>query len=39
MSAALVTLAIEAEGEKLQLELRYRLTAANEPVKIPAPAG
>jgi hypothetical protein len=37
MSAALVTLAIEAGGEQLHLELRYRLTAANEPVKIPAP--
>ena len=37
LSAALVTLTVEAEGEQLQLELRYRLTAANEPVKIPVP--
>ena len=39
LSAALVKLAIEASGEELQLELRYRLTAANEPVKIPSPSG
>ncbi len=39
LSSALVKLEVEAAGEKLQLELRYRLTAANEPVEIPAPSG
>ncbi len=39
LAAALVTLEIEASGQTLELELRYRLTAANEPVTIPAPSG
>ncbi len=39
LSAALVKLDVEVAGETLQLELRYRLTAANDPVKIPAPSG
>jgi hypothetical protein len=39
LAAALVTLEVEAAGETLQLELRYRLTAADEPVTIPAPSG
>ena len=30
---------IDASGQTLELELRYRLTAANEPVTIPAPSG
>ena len=39
LSAALVKLSVEAMGEKLELELRYRLTSANVPVDIPSPAG
>ncbi len=32
---ALVTLSMEAQGKKLELELRYRLTSSNKPVKLP----
>ncbi len=39
LSSALVTLAIEAEGKTVKLELRYRLTSANEPVELPNPSG
>ena len=38
LSTALVKLSVEMAGEQLELELRYRLTAANEPVRIPSPA-
>lgn len=35
LDAALVTLTVDAGGEKLQLTLNYRLTSANQPVRIP----
>jgi hypothetical protein len=38
LDSALVRLTVEAQGEKLELELRYRLTSANEPIALPAPA-
>jgi hypothetical protein len=37
LDTALVTFAVEARGERLDLELRYRLTSANEPVTLPTP--
>jgi hypothetical protein len=37
LSSALVSFSMEAEGQKVDLELRYRLTSANEPVTLPAP--
>jgi hypothetical protein len=39
LDAALVTLAIEAQGKKLELELRYRVTSWNQPVELPAVSG
>lgn len=39
LDSALVTLALEAQGKKVEFELRYRLTSANEPVELPAPPG
>jgi hypothetical protein len=38
LSSAIVKLSVEAAGEQLDVELRYRLTAANEPVRIPSPS-
>ena len=35
----LITLSIEAQGKKLEFELRYRLTSANEPVVLPSVPG
>ena len=39
LDTALVTFAIEAQGEKLELKVRYRLTSANEPVTLPSVSG
>jgi hypothetical protein len=39
LDSALVTLGIEAQGKTLELELRYRLTSANEPVALPSVSG
>jgi hypothetical protein len=39
LTGALVTFAIDASGESLTFDLRYRLTSFNEPVKLPAPGG
>ncbi len=39
LSAAQIVLELEAKGEKLEFDLRYRLTSANEPVTLPAPTG
>lgn len=38
LSTALINVAIEAQGETVQLELRYRLTGADEPVELPSPS-
>lgn len=37
LDTASVTLAISAQGKRMQIELRYRLTSANEPVRLPSP--
>jgi hypothetical protein len=37
LDTASVTLTISAQGKTMHLELRYRLTSANEPVRLPAP--
>jgi hypothetical protein len=37
LDSAFVTFAIEAEGERVQFELRYRLTSSNQPVRLPSP--
>ena len=39
LDTALVTLSLEIQGEKLEFELRYRLTSANEPVVLPSIPG
>jgi hypothetical protein len=39
LTAARVTLELEAQGKKLSFDLRYRLTSANEPVELPAVTG
>jgi hypothetical protein len=39
LDAALVTLGLEAQGKKLQFEIRYRLTSSNQPVKLPPVSG
>jgi hypothetical protein len=39
LDAALVTVAVEAKGEKLQLNVQYRLTSVNEPVTFPSVSG
>ena len=39
LDAALVTVAIEAQGEKLELKVQYRLTSVNEPVTLPSVSG
>ncbi len=36
LDSALVTLSIDAAGEPVELTLNYRLTSANEPVRIPS---
>jgi len=37
LSTAMITFGMSAQGEELSLELRYRLTSANEPVRLPSP--
>lgn len=37
LSAAFVAFSLEAEGQEIDLELRYRLTSVNEPVQLPTP--
>lgn len=39
LDAALLTLGLEAQGKKLELELRYRLTSSNKPVTLPSVSG
>jgi hypothetical protein len=39
LDAALVTLSIDAAGEPVDITLNYRLTSANEPVRLPAVPG
>ena len=39
LDAALITVAVEAQGETLELDLRYRLKSANQPVALPSPSG
>ena len=39
LDAALITVAVEAQGETLEFELRYRLKSANQPVALPSPSG
>lgn len=39
LSSALISFAMKAQGEEVELELRYRLTSANEPVRLPSPTG
>ena len=39
LSTALVTLSMDVQGKKLELELRYRLTSSNKPVKLPSVSG
>ena len=36
---ALVTLSMEAQGQTLEFELRYRLTSSNEPITLPSVSG
>lgn len=38
LTSALVQLTVEAAGERVELQLSYRLTSANRPVEIPAPS-
>jgi hypothetical protein len=37
LDSAFVTFSVAAEGQEVDLELRYRLTSANEPVQLPRP--
>jgi hypothetical protein len=39
LGTALIRFGVEAQGEKMQFELRYRLTSVDEPVELPSPAG
>jgi hypothetical protein len=39
LSSALVTLSMDVQGKKLSLDLRYRLTSSNQPVKFPSVSG
>ena len=39
LTSALVTLSMDVQGKKLALELRYRLTSSNQPVKLPSVSG
>ena len=36
---ALITVAIEAQGETLEVKLHYRLTSSNQPVELPPVSG
>lgn len=37
LDSAFISFAVDAEGERVEFELRYRLTSANEPVQLPSP--
>jgi len=37
LDSAFVKFSVAAEGKEVELELRYRLTSANEPVRLPSP--
>ena len=37
LDTVFVAFSVAAEGQEVDLELRYRLTSANEPVQLPAP--
>ena len=39
LATALIRFGVEAQGEKMQFELRYRLTSVDEPVELPSPTG
>ena len=39
LSTALVSLGMEAQGQKLDFEIQYRLTSSNEPVEFPSVTG
>lgn len=39
LTSALITFELEAKGESMKFDLRYRLTSSNEPVELPAPTG
>lgn len=39
LSAAQIMLELEAKGQKLEFDMRYRLTSANKPVELPQPSG
>jgi hypothetical protein len=39
LDTAFVTFAISAEGKSIEVDLRYRLASANEPVQLPSPHG
>ena len=39
LDSALITVTVEAQGKKLELNLQYRLTSANKPVVLPTPTG
>ena len=39
LDSALVSFAMSAEGKSVELDLRYRLASANEPVELPSPRG
>jgi hypothetical protein len=39
LDSALVTLGMEAQGKKLDFEIRYRLTSWNKPVELPSVSG
>ena len=39
LSSALVTLSMDVQGKTLKLDLRYRLTSSNQPVKFPSVSG
>ncbi len=39
LSSAFVTLVIEAQDQKMELRLQYRLTSSNQPIKLPSVTG
>ena len=39
LDTAFVSFAISVEGKSVELDLRYRLAGANEPVKLPSAVG
>ncbi len=39
LSTASVSFSMSAEGKSISMDMRYRLTSANKPVKLPSPTG